>query len=1299
MCSRPRSGRRLSTRNGASVFKAVFGSRLARRRSGVVAACGAVAMLAGVVPAAPAQAAESTPVAWQTPGTDIRGVVSTPTLSGFVSKLGGVAIIGDTAYMADDGYIVRVNKRGGAVTWIAGSTEKGCADADTGAAARFNGETGLWSGRPVSVPVVIGTDGRLLYVRDDRCGLRTVDPTTGATRTIRDLPGSGESGGLPRSISVAGQTLYTAQSNSPTDSTVYERDLATGSDKVLASVPEFLDVILADGKYVWAWAMQHMYRIDRNTRELVEMPYAFNWSAQDITDRGNGPYWDGQVVSVGDYFYFVAPGFYDWNKIGRIHKFTGERSEFVSGIGIPEGDTDFWNYPDGTFKYLTGLGFDGHDLYITEYGSQYSAIPESHLHVVSQGRKLPQPPPPPPTSDPSGQPPAPQNRPQLDALEVTQSVQDLDNSVPLVAAKPTVVRAYLSTPGDPVRTLGRLRGFAGGRELPGSPLTAVNDAPGVLVDDDLANDRASLDRTLNFNLPASWTAQGQTELALELPGGFSCPGAESSLTMPCSKMLTFGASPFAADVEFSAVSWPEGGTRVEPSYTDLLEQSERTWSQLPTTGWHATFAKLEMDKRPTIDEVNEALVVNRYISRHFGDKRWYGVLHGSAGVRQIGGKATAAVASGWDDYATSSTAGGYGRNRAVHELGHTYGLNHSVNAAENGYKDFLGLWHTAKLGWCGEEADDDAPDYPDGVYIGTHTMAALGPIGDRRREIWGMDPRFLGTNEAAAVSSPWTTASLMSYCQEGLTSTQMRWIGQRDYRQLLSGDRDPISGWDTASRPVGTGLTLRGIIAADGASAQFKPALAVDLAPTPSDPDGTHELVLQDGVGAVLHSVRFTPERQDADAGLDGAGVGPQASLFNVVVPANLTGVARVQLRTADDGRTLAITTTTTVAPKVSVDTPATGSSTERLTISRSSRDADSPSLANTVLYSADGGTSWQVIGVDITGSSMSVPRWSLPGGTHAQLKVIASDGIRSTAAASKTFSLPDLAPMVTVSAPGTGNVFTGEQAISFAAQANDVEDGHLDGTAVHWSSDRDGPLGTGAHLPWRADQLSEGQHVITVTAHDSAGHTSTATVRITAQRVASPPKTVNLTPTVDVLTPGAGQSFAGTQSIPFTAQANDAEDGHLDGTAVQWSSDRDGPLGTGAQLPWSADQFSLGEHLITVTARDSAGQTSTATVRIRVVSAYAFGGFEAPVATAGPTTVKAGSTIPLKWSIFGPGVNAGTVASARFLSDGASYKMVKSGPSWHVNVQTPKMWATTTQLFRITLVDGSTYDAKFTLT
>ena len=45
----------------------------------------------------------------------------------------------------------------------------------------------------------------------------------------------------------------------------------------------------------------------------------------------------------------------------------------------------------------------------------------------------------------------------LDALEVTQEVQDLDHSVPLIESKPTIVRAYLRYGPGPIQVRGELR--------------------------------------------------------------------------------------------------------------------------------------------------------------------------------------------------------------------------------------------------------------------------------------------------------------------------------------------------------------------------------------------------------------------------------------------------------------------------------------------------------------------------------------------------------------------------------------------------------------------------------------------------------------------------------------------------------------------------------------------------------------------------------------------------------------------------------------------------------------------------
>jgi hypothetical protein len=190
-------------------------------------------------------------------------------------------------------------------------------------------------------------------------------------------------------------------------------------------------------------------------------------------------------------------------------------------------------------------------------------------------------------------------------------------------------------------------------------------------------------------------------------------------------------------------------------------------------------------------------------------------------------------------------------------------------------------------------------------------------------------------------------------------------------------------------------------------------------------------------------------------------------------------------------------------APQVTVSTPAAGTA-DRLTLTWSSSDADHDAVRHTVLYSADDGVTWNPIGIDLSGTSMSVARCSLPGSSTARIRVIASDGLRSTVATSSAFTLPNLAPTVEVDSPADGFIATGAQSIPLTATAVNVEDGSLDGSVV-WNSDLDGQLGTGSSLVQRADLLRVGTHRITATVTDSAGATGSAGVTIIAKRVATP--------------------------------------------------------------------------------------------------------------------------------------------------------------------------------------------------
>ncbi|WP_248558485.1 hypothetical protein [Paraburkholderia terrae] len=101
------------------------------------------------------------------------------------------------------------------------------------------------------------------------------------------------------------------------------------------------------------------------------------------------------------------------------------------------------------------------------------------------------------------------NQLQLDALEVTQAIQHLSQSVPLIAGKRTVVRLYLSyyaTSGITVQ------GQIAVRQAPSDPITYISSLNTVALDPAEAGDippkRNDVARSLNFLLPDTQTAEG-----------------------------------------------------------------------------------------------------------------------------------------------------------------------------------------------------------------------------------------------------------------------------------------------------------------------------------------------------------------------------------------------------------------------------------------------------------------------------------------------------------------------------------------------------------------------------------------------------------------------------------------------------------------------------------------------------------------------------------------------------------------------------------------------------------------------
>jgi hypothetical protein len=287
----------------------------------------------------------------------------------------------------------------------------------------------------------------------------------------------------------------------------------------------------------------------------------------------------------------------------------------------------------------------------------------------------------------------PQTGVQVRGVEIVQCVQDVTNSVPLVADKATLVRLYLeptsvSQPGQITAEIAWSRSGGGDTFLPA--LNSLRVDPGSPFS--LREQREDIDKSLNFRLPAAAIGAGTLNLRISRifqPGGGDLPAAAFNIAP-----VTFAAAP-PLRIRVIGLRYRAGTTTVTPAavhFSYLKSFLNRAYPVAALEWSHmvvdADFAAPFDDSTVDLANAQIAALRSREVSSGVDPRtHYYGLVDDNASNNFMRGKAFAIPGTPQPDTVASGPAGvpnGFAGDRdasyadwyGAHELGHTFGRFH-----------------------------------------------------------------------------------------------------------------------------------------------------------------------------------------------------------------------------------------------------------------------------------------------------------------------------------------------------------------------------------------------------------------------------------------------------------------------------------------------------------------------------------------------------------------------------------------------------------------------------------------------
>ena len=692
-------------------------------------------------------------------------------------------------------------------------------------------------------------------------------------------------------------------------------------------------------------------------------------------------------------------------------------------------------------------------------------------------------------------------------VEITQGIQDLDNSQFIVSGKDTWIRVYLDV-GQTRISLSPVTGRLRFTDQAGSPIPTYGPgAPaGFLYPEptritaEINPNRSERNQTLNFFVSGSWFWSQDPYITIQVINESPYPEIDQGALYGNNY---YGPAPWGYDFAGKTLNIMFVPVKVKgcyPTIFDFYRVARYVEKTYPIAGIEVREdAILEFNEDPTVHP--DKLIWELWKRDFWTDQpvelpgaHYFGLL---CDKKTIGGTGDTTGNSGAgalidnDNLAWGlmDTFPPFGGDTMAHELGHNF------DAGLIGADDHVPGCDSP------EGVDNSYPRYQDENGNAFH-RASIGEYG------------FDGT----AVYDPHRYMDFMSYCNaicfqgdldkrgtgcerddECGTDGQCRsrqWISPYRYLNLIYElGYMTITGITSLNGAIkstlGEGADQEYLIAAgkilkDG-TVEIKPFFKRTRPSGTYDGVGTgsYNIKLLDQNGASLFTRYFEVDyNHEANKGM-----------FIQILPYH---PATAKIAISHGSIVLKQVLVSASEPQVTVTFPNGGQTlTGEQTITWNVHDGDGDVLTFDILYSPDGGNRWTVVATGLTQESYVWDTRRSPGSNSGLIRVMVTDGVNTSHDDSdSTFTVRKKipAPMI-ISPEGNSGHFAGKMVL-FGGNAYDYEDGPLAGSSLSWSSDRDGVIGEGRSVP--LDSLSTGAHTITLSAIDSDGNLGTASIIIT---------------------------------------------------------------------------------------------------------------------------------------------------------------------------------------------------------